>query len=66
MGECQQEKHNQHAPSMKMECDYLNDWNKKIKRKVTYAKISPKMMKPKDIAGEQEEEEERKKEHFLD
>ena len=29
MGECQQQKQTQHAPSMKMECDYLNGWIKK-------------------------------------
>ena len=29
MGECWQQKHTQHAPSMKMECDYLNGWIKK-------------------------------------
>ena len=25
-GECRQEKHTQHAPSTKTECDYLNGW----------------------------------------
>ena len=29
MGECQQQKHTQHASSTKMECDYLNDWIRK-------------------------------------
>ena len=29
MGECHQQKHTQRAPSMKMECDYLNGWTKK-------------------------------------
>ena len=29
MGECQQQKHTQHAPSMKTELDYLYGWNKK-------------------------------------
>ena len=33
----------QHAPSTKTECDYLNGW---IKKKVTYAKISPKSGEP--------------------
>ena len=30
MGECRQQKqkHTQHAPSMKTECDYLNGWIK--------------------------------------
>ena len=39
MGECRKQKHTQHAPSTKTECDYLNGW---IKKMVTYAKISPK------------------------
>ena len=39
MGECGQQKHIQHALSTKTECDYLYGW---IKRRVTYAKISPK------------------------
>ena len=34
--------------SMKTECDYLNGWIKKVK----YAKISPKMVNPRDLAGE--------------
>ena len=29
MGEYQQQKHTQHAPSMKTECDYLYGWIKK-------------------------------------
>ena len=29
MGECRQQKHTQHAPSTKTECDYLNGWIKK-------------------------------------
>ena len=33
MGECRQQKHTQHAPSTKTECDYLNDWIKKKKKK---------------------------------
>ena len=33
----------------KMECDYLNGW---IKKAVTYANISPKMLNPTDTAGE--------------
>ena len=43
MGECRQQKHTQHAPSMKTECNYLNGW---IKKTVTYAKISPKSGEP--------------------
>ena len=26
MGECQQQKHTQHAPSMKTECDHFSGW----------------------------------------
>ena len=40
--------------SLKTECDYLNGWNKK--KTVTYAKISPKMVNPRDIAGEREKQ----------
>ena len=32
-GECHQQKHTQHAPSTKTECDYLNGW---IEKTVTY------------------------------
>ena len=53
MGECQQRKHTQHAPFTKMECDYLYGW---IKKTVTYAKISSKIMNPRDNAGSAEEE----------
>ena len=42
--------HTQHAPSTKMECDCLSGWIKK--NSVTYAKISPKMVNPRDVAGE--------------
>ena len=42
-------KHTQHAPSTKTECDYLNGW---IKKMVTDAKISHKVVNPGDIAGE--------------
>ena len=63
MGECRQPKHTQHAPSTKTECDYHNGWvykqtNKQKKKPVTYSKISPKLVNPRDIAGEREEEEE--------
>ena len=36
-------------PSMKTEYDYLNGW---IKKMVTYATISPKMVNPRDIGGD--------------
>ena len=38
---------------MKMECDNLYGW---IKKTATYAKISSKMMNPRDVAGNTEEE----------
>ena len=47
--ECRQQKYTQRAPSTKTECDYLNGW---IKKTVTYTKISPKMVNPRDLAGE--------------
>ena len=47
-GECQQQKHTQHAPSMKTECDYLSGWIKTV----TFAKISPKIVNPRNIDGE--------------
>ena len=40
---------------MKTECDYHYGW---IKKTVTYAKIWPKMVNPRDIAGNAEKEEE--------
>ena len=50
MGECWQQKHTQHAPSTKTECDYLYGW---IEKQSHYAKISPKMVNPRDLAGVQ-------------
>ena len=41
-------KHTQHETSMKMECDYLNGWIKNSHIR----KISPKMVSPRDAAGE--------------
>ena len=64
-GECRQQKHTQHAPPTKTECDYLHDW---IKKQVTYPKISLRMVNPRDWTGntgEEEEEEEKKKEISL-
>ena len=51
--ECWQQKHTQHAPSTKTECHNLYGW---IKQMVTYAKILPKMVNPRDISGNAEEE----------
>ena len=53
--ECPQPKHRQHAPSIKMECDSLYGW---INQAVKYTKISPKMVNPRDLAGNTEEKEE--------
>ena len=57
--ECRQQKHTQHAPSTKTECDTSmvglttkTKQTKKKKKTATYAKISPKMVNPRDIAGE--------------
>ena len=41
----------------KTECDHLYAWIKKKQKPATYAKISPKMTNPRDIAGNAEEEE---------
>ena len=46
MGECRQQKH---TPSMKTECDYLNGW---IKKRSHMQKSHPKVVNPRDIAGE--------------
>ena len=47
--ERQQQLYTQQAPSTKMECDYLYGH--------IHKKISPKMVNPRDIAGNTEEEE---------
>ena len=49
---CRQQKHTQHAASMKKECGYLYDW---IKKMAAYAKISQTMVNPRNIAGKAEE-----------
>ena len=54
-------KHTQHAPSTKTECDYLNGWIKKRSHTVTYAKISPRVVNPRDIAGEREKKNKKQK-----
>ena len=48
-GECRQQKHTQHAPPTKTECDYLNGW---IKKRSHTQKSHPKVVNPRDIAGE--------------
>ena len=57
--EFRQQKHTQHALSTQTECEYFNGCIKKKKKKkkkpVTYAKISLKMVNPRDIAGNAEE-----------
>ena len=49
MSECCQQKHTQHAPSTKMECDYFNNHMCKT--------LTPNG-EPRDTAGNTEEEEE--------
>ena len=58
MGECWQQKHTQHAPSTKMECDYLNGW---IKKRSHTQKSHPKVVNPRDIAGERQKKKKKKK-----
>ena len=48
-GKSRQQKHTQHAPSTKTECDYLNGW---IKKWSHTQKSRPKMVNLRDIAGE--------------
>ena len=50
-GECRQQKHTQHAPSTKTECYYLNGW---IKKRSHTQKSHPKVVNPRDIAGERQ------------
>ena len=58
MGDCGQQKHTQHAPSTKTDCDYVNGLIKKKKKKKTHtnANISLKMVNPRDIVGNTKEE----------
>ena len=58
MGECRQQKHTQHAPSTKTECDYLNGW---IKKRSHTQKSHPKVVNPRDIAGERKKKKKKKK-----
>ena len=46
-----------HAPFMKTECDYLYGWIKKV----TYTKISPKMVNPRIKRGTQKKKKKKKK-----
>ena len=52
MGECQLQKYTQHTPATKMECDCLNGW---IEKRSHTQKSHPKMVNPKDLAGNAEE-----------
>ena len=58
-------KNTQHSPSTKTECDDLYGWirkktkKRKKKKRVIFAKISPKMVNPKYILGKAEEEQQR-------
>ena len=56
-GEGRQQKHTQHAPFTKTECDYLNGW---IKKRSHTQKSHPITVKPRDTAGER-----KKKEFYL-
>ena len=58
MGECRQQKHTQHAPSTKTECDYLSGW---IKKRSHTQKSHPKVVNPRDIAGERKKKKKKKK-----
>ena len=51
-------KHTQHAPSTKTECDYLNGW---IKKRSHTQKSHPKVVNPRDIAGERKKKNNKKK-----
>ena len=60
-GGCRQQKHIQYAPPTKKQCDLLYGRIKKKKKKkksrtATYTNISPKMVNPRDIAGDAKEE----------
>ena len=57
-GECRQQKHTLHETSTKTECDYLNGWIKK-KRSHTQ-KSHPKVVNPRDIAGERTKKKKKK------
>ena len=57
-GECRQQKHTQHSPATKTECDYLNGW---IKKRSHTQKSHPKVVNPRDIAGERKKKEKKKK-----
>ena len=61
-GECRQQKHTQHAPSTKTECDYLNGW---IKKRSHTQKSHPKMVNPRDIAGERRRRSRRRMQYQL-
>ena len=56
-GQCWQQKHTQHVPSTKMECDYLYGWIKKKNGHIC-TNLTQKMVNSRDIAGNTEEEEE--------
>ena len=49
MGECGQQKHTQHAPFTKTECDYLNGW---IKKRSYTQKCHPKKGEPQSYSWE--------------
>ena len=58
-------KHTQHAPSTKTECDHLHGWIKKNKKKNSHIRenFTPKMVNPRDTAGNTEEKKRYEKKH---
>ena len=46
---------------MRMECDHLCGWIKKV----TYAKISPRMVNPGDVAGSAKKKKKKKEEREI-
>ena len=56
-GECRQQKHTQHALSTKTECDFLQGW---IKKRSHMQKSHPKVVNPRDIAGERKKQKQNK------
>ena len=55
-------KHTQHAASTKTECDYLNGW---IKKRSHTQKSHPKVVNPRDIAGERKKKKKKKDTRYL-
>ena len=56
-GGCRQQKHTHHTPSTKTECDYLNGW---IQKRSHMQKSHPKVVNPRDKAGERKKKKKKK------